>query len=490
MATVKSAMVLKGLEPVWAVGSVTQLQKAVSNTLRLTRGEQVRVTGVSKLTEDATAASSLRRLFEWVNFGEKSLEKRRRLNAANSELKVDFVVTLLKDSPKNLIETKVMLLAAGGSAITNEFVSSLDSALLSDGMAAVNLSPSAITFVDPVYEDLSSGEEGTTTTEENQKQEASTQRAAFELSLLGFTLQLSTTQLAILLFCNLMLMLGLLCNSLFCKRAAENRKQKAAMRSRTNDSLDSSLDSEEMSKRGYIKKSKVNPMYLADVEAGEGNNNHTTVVTGTVAQDQDKFYYARNDRSFHVERDVTMKSEDNTQPEKEPELLSSAEAAAALHAEKSDDGTGEKKKTTKKRVSKNGKVRRNSKNKLEVPTDKDGDLQVSTDPSSWTTEYEIPTAVLTSSDVKKAKPNSHGLGGAFNAAPSQEMLESLKYKSKVGISPMNGAVVSPIAKGRVPAAPQAHQPGFKSKLGKPPTMEEAAKWDSAMDIELDEEFEA
>merc|ERR1711937_669358 len=80
--------------------------------------------------------------------------KGRKLSASGKELKIDFVVTMTKDSPKNLIETKVMLLAAGGSAITQEFGTKLDESLQADGLQAVGLTPDAISFVEPLYESL------------------------------------------------------------------------------------------------------------------------------------------------------------------------------------------------------------------------------------------------------------------------------------------------------------------------------------------------
>lgn len=127
--------------------------------------------------------------------------------------------------------------------------------------------------------------------------------------------------------------------SFCCKRIRENRNRHESKGS--SDSLGSSLDSEMMARKGYIKKSKVHPAYLADVEAGAGTFQQTTVVTGVPQQD-DKFYGANNkvmgQQSFHQASTMGQ-----SQPEPEAEMsvpLSQSEAAKALH----DDSKMPKKK--------------------------------------------------------------------------------------------------------------------------------------------------
>merc|ERR1712196_332964 len=100
----------------WAIQSKNQLEKTVAKTLKLESGETVKVTKIAELVPVATASSRV------LSVSEKAADARRKLSkrslSSQKELKVDFLVTLTENSPKNLIETKVMLLAAGGSSIT------------------------------------------------------------------------------------------------------------------------------------------------------------------------------------------------------------------------------------------------------------------------------------------------------------------------------------------------------------------------------------
>merc|ERR1711871_1837109 len=99
-----------------------------------------------------------------------------------------------KESPKNLIETKVMLLAAGGSAITQEFVTKLDESLEESGLPAVGLTVDAISFAEPLYESLEAttagGDSSASSSDESSEKDAAASTdpsvaTAFEMTILG-----------------------------------------------------------------------------------------------------------------------------------------------------------------------------------------------------------------------------------------------------------------------------------------------------------------
>jgi len=133
-------------------------------------------------------------------------------------------------------------LAAGGSTITSEFVTSLDVALLADGRAAVNLAANAVSFMDPVYADLSAGDEAAAAEDANKAAASEEKRGAFEITLLGWTIKLSTAQLVMLLALNMFCVFVVCVKSFCCKRVKENRQRHESKGS--CDSLGSSLDSE------------------------------------------------------------------------------------------------------------------------------------------------------------------------------------------------------------------------------------------------------
>lgn len=141
-----------------------QIESAVGKTLQLdtARGERAKVVAVKKLDPISSGDNSRERRMLARADRKKRIRNRhskisRKLSDGGddeSELKIETMVTLSDESASSLIETRVMLLAAGGSKITSEFVENLDTSLVDAGMEKANIDTSDITFEDPVYESL------------------------------------------------------------------------------------------------------------------------------------------------------------------------------------------------------------------------------------------------------------------------------------------------------------------------------------------------
>jgi hypothetical protein len=126
---ISSQLTLTSVTASWAIENRAALESTLRKTLSLRNDEEIVITSISKIG---------RKLSE---------EEKRKLQS--SGVKVDFVIGLTDASRAQSSRASLTSLASGAAAITNKFVTQLDSELVGRGKQPVRLSASDMTFTQP-----------------------------------------------------------------------------------------------------------------------------------------------------------------------------------------------------------------------------------------------------------------------------------------------------------------------------------------------------
>jgi hypothetical protein len=177
----------------------------------------------------------------------------------------------------NLIETKIMLLAAGGSTITKEFVDALDKALIEGEKSPVKLDANSIRFAEPVFQALSmleklqknekDTEEGEGESEDDSKDKKEDdsddskdqdEDTAVNANGFGYTLALKYRELVYFLVAMLIVMFGIIICMTICKRRGEDDGEGGKSRRKVEDKYvtDSGIVMEDVTARSGKKSKK------------------------------------------------------------------------------------------------------------------------------------------------------------------------------------------------------------------------------------------
>jgi hypothetical protein len=128
---IASQLTLTSVTAAWAIENRAALESTLRKTLALRNDEEIVITSISKVG---------RKLSE-------KQDKSRQLQS--SGVKVDFVVGLTDASRAQASRASLTSLASGGQAITNKFVTQLDSELVGRGKQPVRLSAADMAFTQP-----------------------------------------------------------------------------------------------------------------------------------------------------------------------------------------------------------------------------------------------------------------------------------------------------------------------------------------------------
>jgi hypothetical protein len=138
---IASQMTLSSVTASWAIENRAALQATLRDTLQLQAGEELVITGITKINR--------RHLSTLVS---RSSKTERKLQSGG--VRIDFTVGVKNQSRAFSSKSMLSQLASGSSSIVSKFTQSLDTQLERRGAAPIGLDSSSLTFAAPEQKEI------------------------------------------------------------------------------------------------------------------------------------------------------------------------------------------------------------------------------------------------------------------------------------------------------------------------------------------------